>query len=1623
MKRKTLISIALILIMLLNCILPLVKVNAAESKEIQLNAKLYNAIKSSLNAQKISAECSDLTRTIKIADISKVTKLDLNECAISDLTGLENFTSLVHLDLSGNNLTKDSNLNVLNSLSSLDYLDLSTNRLEDVSAITSLINKLKTNGTILLSSQTVEIVESAELESATGDQANNVSKISFNLPSILELAGFLKSNWKDVEVTNQDGSNKISILTAKLPMYVTGTESKAEVTVDSSIAENATALTSQGLVKVTIYIYDDPTEAAASTNINRASENILNGSRFYLYYVIHYDEYEAVDLSDTNIYDAVKKQLTANQTINPELETYKYKLDDEGNQLYNEYEYTTSNGIHQLYLKNTDGSDIKYYYDPVTKTLYSDSDLTNIVNLPVEPVTIVKDDGTQKAGYKIPEISETSSKNLYEAAYDDAKTLVIDDDVLRNKITSLLLNNEQIRDLTGLEDFIGLTSNLDVSHNYIDSIEPIIKLDENKTTTEEKIREEYNYYLSTRSYGNLKSNVEKIMGNKNVVDESLKKFSENNDNIFNAILEVGTATEDAENKASAAADSIKELLNYVRELDNKLQELNEEIHNSGMGLNFNLSKLYDIYNNEYKMTSLLTKNINYQTYPEYQEYKGKTTGTDETVATYESAMGLLTEEFQHLSELEVNNALSDLDVALLKILYPGIKFDDDTVENPVTDFFNERTEKYAYSRLSASAELETLRKISTYSEMANYCLLKRMSNSDYTECFAEEFLNKRIKELELDEVPTNIERGILNHIEAGKEAEVTGSTYTGDAYYNAYIAYAKTLHQYGTTAVKACEGEFIPLYNLYLQNATPYSDAEIITIASSRANNGTTVNEANMQLVLDKLTAEEKALIRNAGVMKDVLQNGSINDAEDLFVYNQVMVLACKLVVGDLSYIELPRLKVLNISHNAELTNITDVSKLTGLSDLNASYDYIADVSNIDWSAMTNLKRLNLSYNFISDISPLLDLSNLKTLNLSNNLIAGELKITEEQYSKLFRRLEELNLSENQISDIAPLITYLDYITGGNYATYLQNVGKPVINLDRQELKLNVTEPIELGEYPTTVNVDLPKIFSQVLRIDEDRVELGGKCTTGRGNKEGINAVLNTRTTGEKEGNVIIQAIDGYNTCIGNGTNITINYKVIDNSSKVKVEVNPVSVTIKPGEQEKFKATVTGEGVTDKNVTWSLSGNQSNNTKIDIDGTLTVGSDETATKITVIATSKADNSAKGEATVTILDENHIAEIYTNKPTILKGESAVFQAIFEGYDVNSNTKINWKVEDNDKPGTALSNEEGEVLEGTTKITEKITFTLAADESDKIIRVTASLSDQPEITAVMYVIPEGTDPDEPTEGGLSLKSNITDNKVEAGTIYGLTAELEAEDVSTRDFDFVWTISGNTSSNTKIIKDGGKTVDGTVATEQVMYSIGADEKSSALTISVAPSDDLNNKKSLTVSVTPMPDNPDDPTPGDDDNPTANINLGYEVEDDYLVEIKPKTPEDNFIETLLGNNKEDYKVVTRSEEGTIVENDFMKTGMTVEIQDEAGNTVKDKNGNLMVYEVVVKGDVNGDGLANSLDSNLIKAHRNEIPGATLIGAEARAADINGDGKINNVDSKLLLYHRAEVKNYNLNY
>ncbi len=104
----------------------------------------------------------------------------------------------------------------------------------------------------------------------------------------------------------------------------------------------------------------------------------------------------------------------------------------------------------------------------------------------------------------------------------------------------------------------------------------------------------------------------------------------------------------------------------------------------------------------------------------------------------------------------------------------------------------------------------------------------------------------------------------------------------------------------------------------------------------------------------------------------------------------------------------------------------------------------------------------------------------------------------------------------------------------------------------------------------------------------------------------------------------------------------------------VSVTVSPEEVSVKKGASQEFTAEVTAEAVDeeetpeiderstaeeldfDDTVTWSIEGAEAEDTVIDEDGVLTVSKNETAKEITVIATSNADDSVFGEATVTVV---------------------------------------------------------------------------------------------------------------------------------------------------------------------------------------------------------------------------------------------------------------------------------------------------------------------------------------------------------------------------------------------------
>lgn len=83
------------------------------------------------------------------------------------------------------------------------------------------------------------------------------------------------------------------------------------------------------------------------------------------------------------------------------------------------------------------------------------------------------------------------------------------------------------------------------------------------------------------------------------------------------------------------------------------------------------------------------------------------------------------------------------------------------------------------------------------------------------------------------------------------------------------------------------------------------------------------------------------------------------------------------------------------------------------------------------------------------------------------------------------------------------------------------------------------------------------------------------------------------------------------------------------------VTVTPNTASVGKGAQLQLSAEVVATGFASKKVSWNVEGANSNKTTIAPNGLLVVGSNETATSLTVKATSLADSSKSGSATITV----------------------------------------------------------------------------------------------------------------------------------------------------------------------------------------------------------------------------------------------------------------------------------------------------------------------------------------------------------------------------------------------------
>ncbi len=141
-----------------------------------------------------------------------------------------------------------------------------------------------------------------------------------------------------------------------------------------------------------------------------------------------------------------------------------------------------------------------------------------------------------------------------------------------------------------------------------------------------------------------------------------------------------------------------------------------------------------------------------------------------------------------------------------------------------------------------------------------------------------------------------------------------------------------------------------------------------------------------------------------------------------------------------------------------------------------------------------------------------------------------------------------------------------------------------------------------------------------------------------------------------------------------------------------EVEITPENAEVNIGKTQEFKAELTYTGPVDQTVTWTLEGDYHPDTRIDENGVLYISPNETATTITVKATSNADNSKFDTVTVNVTKNaeyiiEHYNQLpngsYSNKPSrteVVKGEFAntvitVIPKPSKGYEFDKNNPNN------------------------------------------------------------------------------------------------------------------------------------------------------------------------------------------------------------------------------------------------------------------------------------------------------------------------------------------------------------
>ena len=321
----------------------------------------------------------------------------------------------------------------------------------------------------------------------------------------------------------------------------------------------------------------------------------------------------------------------------------------------------------------------------------------------------------------------TDDETLYEKAYDEPYVLVIDLNTLINKINSLKLTNEEIEDLTGVDKFVGLERELDFSYNYIDTLDRVYDLKENKLTEEELLRQRVkNQLKEVEKYAKIiKQEYQIIENNEKAIEEAQKKIE---------AIEASDATPEA--KASA----IQAEQNKINQAQINIAEAEQIIEENRDLFEYEFEKLFDIYNKLSRFSRILTVDVQH-----YLNDELSLLDQTELAKVYKDQLSKMIKISENLKDYEKNILIDEFNMPRTKVVGTGESMHNETIADPVKEYFTELQKDDEVSRGSMLNLIRTLRQFDAIFEMASYCETKRIE-ANSTTCFAEEYLQNRIED-------------------------------------------------------------------------------------------------------------------------------------------------------------------------------------------------------------------------------------------------------------------------------------------------------------------------------------------------------------------------------------------------------------------------------------------------------------------------------------------------------------------------------------------------------------------------------------------------------------------------------------------------------------------------------------------------------------------------------------------------------------------------------------------------------------------------------------------------------------------------------------------------------------